>query len=410
MLDRRRIEKVNRRMDGTARPVRREGSVLLVLGSPPTTLGNKGDLFPTIIRHHAALFPRVFVYAFRDRTGPSSADIGDLDGAIYVNRNLPGKGAGVFRQMLERRYLVPKKNVIAYLARQDIRAVTALKTMSGSGETARLIAKELGVPYGILEHSTSFSRNDVGHWLNRIKTVYNAASRVAAVSENTLAAAQGILGFDPAKAQVIPNPLPEALENPATDGDNPFRAHVVPGKTFAAWTTWRDFKRLDLLLEAFAKVRQVHPDARLLVAGTVVGPQTPPEDVDGVRFLGRLERAQIYQLIHAIDFCCVPSDFETFGLPIVEALALGKPVISTATDGAVGIMTEQYLGRIVPRGDVGAFASAMLDCVARPGDYDTARIRDFAIGTYGQDAQCRYWAHFYRSMLGEPADKRRQGA
>jgi glycosyltransferase involved in cell wall biosynthesis len=92
-------------------------------------------------------------------------------------------------------------------------------------------------------------------------------------------------------------------------------------------------KRLDLLLEAFAGVARRWPDARLVRVG---GPFTPEQeaharrlDVSGrilvLPFLARGTLAAVYRRVALL---VLPSDREGFGLPVVEAMAAGRPVVA----------------------------------------------------------------------------------
>jgi len=110
-----------------------------------------------------------------------------------------------------------------------------------------------------------------------------------------------------------------------TKGTCPELLHV--GSTIAR-------KRIDILLSVFAKIRRHHADARLIR----VGPQLTPEQSTLARSLGVL--AHIDQLenidTHLLGACyrrasvlLQPSDAEGFGLPVLEALACGTPVVAS---------------------------------------------------------------------------------
>ena len=67
--------------------------------------------------------------------------------------------------------------------------------------------------------------------------------------------------------------------------------------------------------------------------------------------------------IYASDGLISPSDEESFGITIVEALACGKPVISTdAPYGPREILADGKYGRLVPVNDSAAMAQAIIDC------------------------------------------------
>jgi len=93
-------------------------------------------------------------------------------------------------------------------------------------------------------------------------------------------------------------------------------------------------KRIDVLLEVFAAVRRAHPDARLVRAG---GRFTPEQEqqardlgvLDAVVTLPFCSRATLAAVYRRAAIVVQPSSREGFGLPIVEAMACGTPVIAS---------------------------------------------------------------------------------
>jgi glycosyltransferase involved in cell wall biosynthesis len=77
----------------------------------------------------------------------------------------------------------------------------------------------------------------------------------------------------------------------------------------------------------------------------------------------------------------LPSDSESFGLVLVEALAGGLAVVSTDCDGPCEILQDGRLGRLVPRRDETALARAITAALADPGApaERIARARDFSL-------------------------------
>jgi glycosyltransferase involved in cell wall biosynthesis len=122
-------------------------------------------------------------------------------------------------------------------------------------------------------------------------------------------------------------------------------------------------KGLDLLLEAFARVRTAEPSARLLVIGPagdatpLLGP--PPS---GVSVLGRLPQAELAARFRSADCLVLPSRNDSFGMVVAEALACGLPVLVSDHVGARSLVLEERNGWVVPAGDSRALAERMLWC------------------------------------------------
>jgi glycosyltransferase involved in cell wall biosynthesis len=89
-------------------------------------------------------------------------------------------------------------------------------------------------------------------------------------------------------------------------------------------------KNLDVLLEAFAIVRQQRPDLLLAIAGASGWGAGERPQGGGVRWLGFVSDDELPALYRGSALSVYPSRFEGFGIPIVEAMACGKPVVSSA--------------------------------------------------------------------------------
>ena len=129
-----------------------------------------------------------------------------------------------------------------------------------------------------------------------------------------------------------------------------------------------------LLVDAFAELtrRQPHRAFRLVLLGD--GPlrgdiqrRASAAGLAGrVSLPGRKAPAAVARFMQAVDVLCVPSDNE--GLPnvIYEAISCGLPVVATRVGGIPEIMTADYLGRLVERGNSPALAEAIAAVLAAP--------------------------------------------
>ena len=161
-------------------------------------------------------------------------------------------------------------------------------------------------------------------------------------------------------------------------------------------------KRLDVLMEAFPTIREAHGDS---VALALVGDgpwkahleERAPE---GVRFLGYRTGESLADAYAAGDIFVFPSDTETFGNVVMEALASGLPVVAPAKGGVMDSVIPGRTGVLVPPRDPSALASAVLTLLA-----DSGQRRTLARGARDLALQ-RSWAanldrlfRDYRSVL-----------
>jgi glycosyltransferase involved in cell wall biosynthesis len=117
-------------------------------------------------------------------------------------------------------------------------------------------------------------------------------------------------------------------------------------------------KGVPVLLDAW---RQLSPrGAEMWLAGSVenrhrrVIPALP-----GLRMLGKVPHRELAGVLGKCDVLVLPSFFEGFGLVLLEALAMGMPIIATDATAAPDLITDGVEGCIVPVGDSVALAGAM---------------------------------------------------
>lgn len=147
-------------------------------------------------------------------------------------------------------------------------------------------------------------------------------------------------------------------------------------------------------VEAMAIVRATHPDAICVIAGE--GDEGPAirrriaelKMDDHVRLAGF--RSDVLDVIAACDVFVLPSHAEPFGLVLLEAMSLGKPVIATAAGGPLEVVEEGRTGLLVKPGDSGAMASAISQLICDP-------QRRAAMGRAGRD---RFLKCFTAEQMG----------
>jgi glycosyltransferase involved in cell wall biosynthesis len=129
-------------------------------------------------------------------------------------------------------------------------------------------------------------------------------------------------------------------------------------------------KGLDLLLTAYAKAAPV-TTAGLVVAGDgrdAGALRRRAEQLgiaDRVEFPGRVTGAAKYALLASAQVVCMPSRYEGLPLVAMEALACGTPVLASDIDCMRSVVAPGT-GRLLPPGDVDAWASAMAEALADP--------------------------------------------
>lgn len=112
--------------------------------------------------------------------------------------------------------------------------------------------------------------------------------------------------------------------------------------------TYKNRKRGKLLMEVFASdIRPAISNAKLWMVCSDA-PSAP-----GVEVLGRLSDAELADRYRRAWVFCLPSTYEGFGVPYIEALASGLPIVATPNDGAVEVLDGGRYGRVVTDDDLG---------------------------------------------------------
>jgi glycosyltransferase involved in cell wall biosynthesis len=168
-------------------------------------------------------------------------------------------------------------------------------------------------------------------------------------------------------------------------------------------------KRLDLLADAFARLRRSGRAACLVIAGPDEGGhrrRIEPlfRDVAAdVRWIGAVDGDDKWALLHSSRALVQCSDSESFGLSVAEALTAGVPVVVTER-GAWGHLTSISGGYVVAH-DANAIADTLDRLLADPAAARAMgeRARAWAIRTFGWDAIGRAMLREYESITGRIA-------
>ena len=131
----------------------------------------------------------------------------------------------------------------------------------------------------------------------------------------------------------------------------------------------RPVKRVDLLLEAVARVRSREAFKLVILAGGDFAPFVPLVERLGLagRVVVRPNVFEVEDYLQAADFGLFSSESESFCLGILEAMAFGCPSVSTAVGGVPEVVIDGETGILVPAGDVAALARGAEELLADRG-------------------------------------------
>ncbi|TKJ25332.1 MAG: hypothetical protein CEE41_04545 [Hadesarchaea archaeon B3_Hades] len=191
------------------------------------------------------------------------------------------------------------------------------------------------------------------------------ANRVIVVSNATREFCR-VLGVPDHKMEVIPNGVDLSKFNSAVDGLR-MRARLGLGSEPLVVSATRLVRRkgMHYLVAAFLKVRKGVPDAKLAIAGK--GPEAANLRArikelgieDSTFMLGALSHGQVAELMAAANVFVLPSIVESSPLTLLEAMAVGVPVVCPRAGGVSEVIEDGINGLMVPPTNVDALADAI---------------------------------------------------
>jgi glycosyltransferase involved in cell wall biosynthesis len=175
-------------------------------------------------------------------------------------------------------------------------------------------------------------------WMTkRILSGLRHAARVPCDSEATRDALVDLAGFPPERLPVIPNgadPGGSPDADPATDFEAGRILGPRQGVELLHVGSTIDRKRIDVLLEVFAAIRRARPHVRLIrVGGPFTGAQrAQARDLgvaDAIAIVPFVDRGTLSAIYRRAALTLLTSEREGFGLPLVESLACGTPMVAS---------------------------------------------------------------------------------
>ena len=279
-----------------------------------------------------------------------------------------------------------------------------------AGILARIAGRWSSVPVVYTEHNLQERYHSVTQWANG--ATYGWNRRVLAVS-GEVAESIGRYGLrHRTRVMTVRNGVPvEQIRAEAANGRSVRDELNIPGKHLVVGTVavFRSQKRLTDWLEVAARVAACRSDVTFLLVGG--GPQE--RDIrERVAALGLLDRVRMpgfrpdgRRLLAAMDVFLMTSQFEGLPIALLEAMALGKPVVSTRVGGVPEVLATDRAGLLAPVGAI----DELSDCVLQLLDDAKRRARMGAVAAahveshYHVKHRVRIIENLYKEVLEEAA-------
>lgn len=273
--------------------------------------------------------------------------------------------------------LGPWRQLIARMRREGFDVLHSHKT--GSNIWGALLKPLASVPVFVAhEHTWSFEGQPLRRFLDR-ELIARRADAFVAVSEADRRRMHEIERIPLEKLRFIPNGIPTP-EPPRPGADVRAELGIGPEQpVIGTVATLRPQKALDVLVRAAVPLAADHPDLRVLIAGGQAGGRegaADPEREALERLAGELgvaeqvvmlgHRADVPDVLAALDVAVLSSDFEGSPLSVMEYMEAGKPVVATSVGGVPDLVEEGVTGFLVEPQDAEALAAAVAKLIERP--------------------------------------------
>jgi glycosyltransferase involved in cell wall biosynthesis len=211
------------------------------------------------------------------------------------------------------------------------------------------------------------------------------------------------IGLDPLRVSVLPNAVDlsgYAGSVPPVEARPPvvlFIGQLVPRKGF------------DLLARAIPAVVRAAPEARFVFVSHNRSGEAELRRIvaeagvaDRLELLGRVSEEEKLRLLRDAAVVAAPSRYEGFGIPLIEALAAGAPVVTTDVTAGNEVIAHERNGLLTPYGDVEALAAAIVRLLhdRRLGARLVAAGRPEAFTRYSAGRLAEDLEGLYQGMLG----------
>jgi glycosyltransferase involved in cell wall biosynthesis len=273
----------------------------------------------------------------------------------------------------------------------------------------RLAAWLSGVPITIISLHDNYNKDMRLERRIANKILSKVTDKMIAVSESIKKDIIQYDGIDSSKILVIPNgidtekfkpegnfaDISEELSFKRSDIVVGFVGRIVPAKG------------LEYLIDAFSYIKKGFTNSWLLIVGEggIMGElreRTKKNNVqDSVIFAGK--RRDIADVLSRTDIFVMPSIAEGLPNALLEAMAMGKPIVATMIGGIPEVIKNGFNGLLVPPRDPAALATAIKELIGN-GQLSVRMgqaARDLVVNKYSIRETAQKWESLYLSILKE---------
>ncbi|MES2593305.1 MAG: glycosyltransferase [Bacteroidota bacterium] len=334
----------------------------------------------------------------------TSAEHGFMETIVYYKKNVSVFGSIINACRYINANLMGIREVQKSLGVIDLIHVNIL---SRPGLIALLINKLKGIPFIITEHWTGYvsgKYEKIGFLKKGInKLIIKNAAVVTTVSESLKKKMleQGLQ----ADYTVVPNVVESVDITSSSANSSKVSSSPSKIKILTVADLVDSHKNISGIIKAIVSCKAQHPAMEYHIIGD--GPDKAmltalSDSMQGsdkfIFFHGRQDNKYVYDFLKQADFVVINSNFETFSVVAAEALANGKPVISTICGGPEEFITADY-GLLIEPGNQKQLEGAIIKMIATYQNYDGQKLNQYITQRFNHQVIGRQFYDLYKPLI-----------
>lgn len=250
-----------------------------------------------------------------------------------------------------------------------------------AGYAATEISKEFNIPCVTMEHSGRL----VQPGQSVSKTVINCVKKTVKESEEFLCVSPGLRA---SIRKIVPDAKNLSVITNMIDSRFEYRPRINKGKfVFLSIGRLVASKRFDQLIDAFVQAFDENENVELRIGGNGELKDKLENKIKlcnrekQIKLLGQLNRSVTLEEYIKCDCFVLPSTWETFGLVYREAMAVGRPIITTDHGGFDSNTWNDDCGYMIPVNDISALSDALKAVILNYDSFNGRDISKFCLST-----------------------------
>lgn len=328
------------------------------------------------------------------------------EGMIVYSYNIPSLGISKFKSV----YINLFYKIVEYLYRKienDGIAIDIIHAHSSipAGYSACKIGKKYNIPVVVTEHSSGvLNKNLYKYELDCLNYIVNESDGFICVSE---ALKKSILEMIETEKDilVIPNLVSDIFSITKNNNNKDVFKFFSLGNLVES-------KRFDLVINAFTKAFRNNKNVELYIGGKGVLSSELNNLIntncmnEQIKLLGELDRKDVARIMEECDSFVLASEYETFGVVYIEAMACGKPIVTTKNGGSEKII-DQSNGILINKNNMEELESALKYMYKNIEMYDSYKISKKCKDMYGSEVIANKIIKLYKKIIFNKEKDRR---